>query len=69
MKLRQCVFVCKDLEASREELCETLGIEVAYQGIGAYADAVQVMTPEPSSVVLAALAIAGLVAWSRRRAA
>ena len=27
MKLRQCVFVCKDLESSREELCDVLGIE------------------------------------------
>ena len=34
MKLRQCVFVCKDLEASREELCDTLGIEVAYRDPG-----------------------------------
>src|SRR5262244_1901648 len=34
MKLRQCVFVCKDLEASREELCGTLGIEVAYRDPG-----------------------------------
>ena len=34
MKLRQCVFVCKDLEDSREELCETLGIEVAYRDPG-----------------------------------
>lgn len=31
MKLRQCVFVCKDLESSAEELCDTLGIEVAYR--------------------------------------
>ena len=31
MKLRQCVFVCKDLESSREELCDILGIEVAYR--------------------------------------
>ncbi|MBS0519013.1 MAG: VOC family protein [Proteobacteria bacterium] len=31
MKLRQCVFVAKDLEASREELCDVLGIEVAYR--------------------------------------
>ena len=31
MKLRQCVFVCKDLESSAEELCNTLGIEVAYR--------------------------------------
>jgi len=29
MKLRQCVFVCKDLESSREELCDILGIEKA----------------------------------------
>src|SRR5258707_8329138 len=34
MKLRQCVFVCKDLEASRAELCDTLGIEVAYRDPG-----------------------------------
>ena len=31
MKLRQCVFVCRDLESSREELCDTLGLEVAYR--------------------------------------
>ena len=34
MKLRQCVFVCKDLESSREELCDVLGIEVAYRDPG-----------------------------------
>jgi catechol 2,3-dioxygenase-like lactoylglutathione lyase family enzyme len=34
MKLRQCVFVAKDLERSREELCNTLGIEVAYRDPG-----------------------------------
>jgi catechol 2,3-dioxygenase-like lactoylglutathione lyase family enzyme len=34
MKLRQCVFVAKDLESSREELCDTLGIEVAYRDPG-----------------------------------
>jgi len=34
MKLRQCVFVCKDLEASREELCDVLGIEVAFRDPG-----------------------------------
>jgi len=34
MKLRQCVFVSKDLESSREELCEVLGIEVAYRDPG-----------------------------------
>ena len=34
MKLRQCVFVCKDLESSAAELCETLGIEVAYRDPG-----------------------------------
>ncbi len=34
MKLRQCVFVCKDLESSREELCDILGIEVAYRDPG-----------------------------------
>ena len=27
MRLRQCVFVCKDLEGSSEELCDILGIE------------------------------------------
>ena len=27
MKLRQCVFVAKDLESSREELCDILGID------------------------------------------
>jgi catechol 2,3-dioxygenase-like lactoylglutathione lyase family enzyme len=31
MKLRQCVFVARDLESSREELCDTLGLEVAYR--------------------------------------
>ena len=34
MKLRQCVFVCKDLEKNAEELCDTLGIEVAYRDPG-----------------------------------
>ena len=34
MKLRQCVFVAADLESSREELCDTLGIEVAYRDPG-----------------------------------
>jgi hypothetical protein len=34
MKLRQCVFVAKDLESSREELCDTLGIEVAFRDPG-----------------------------------
>lgn len=34
MKLRQCVFVCKDLESSREELCDILGIDVAYRDPG-----------------------------------
>jgi glyoxalase-like protein len=34
MKLRQCVFVAADLEASSEELCDTLGIEVAYRDPG-----------------------------------
>src|SRR5258708_2122305 len=34
MKLRQCVFVCKDLESSAEELCATLGIEIAYRDPG-----------------------------------
>src|SRR5467141_3329338 len=34
MKLRQCVFVAKDLESSREELCDVLGIEVAYRDPG-----------------------------------
>ena len=34
MKLRQCVFVCKDLERNAEELCDTLGIEVAYRDPG-----------------------------------
>ena len=34
MKLRQCVFVCKDLESSREELCDVLGIEVAVRDPG-----------------------------------
>jgi hypothetical protein len=31
MKLRQCVFVARDLEASSAELCDILGIEVAYR--------------------------------------
>ena len=34
MKLRQCVFVAKDLESSREELCDILGIEVAFRDPG-----------------------------------
>ncbi|WIM14436.1 VOC family protein [Enhydrobacter sp.] len=34
MKLRQCVFVARDLESSREELCDTLGLEVAYRDPG-----------------------------------
>lgn len=34
MKLRQCVFVCKDLESSAAELCDTLGIEIAYRDPG-----------------------------------
>src|SRR5688572_15385430 len=34
MKPRQCVFVCKHLESSREELCDILGIEVAYRDPG-----------------------------------
>jgi catechol 2,3-dioxygenase-like lactoylglutathione lyase family enzyme len=34
MKLRQCVFVAKDLESSRDELCDILGIEVAYRDPG-----------------------------------
>ena len=34
MKLRQCVFVAKDLESSREDLCNTLGLEVAYRDPG-----------------------------------
>jgi hypothetical protein len=34
MKLRQCVFVCKDLESSAKELCDTLGIEIAYRDPG-----------------------------------
>ena len=34
MRLRQCVFVCKDLESSAEELCDILGIEVAYRDPG-----------------------------------
>jgi len=31
MKLRQCVFVAKDLESSSAELCDILGIEVAFR--------------------------------------
>jgi hypothetical protein len=34
MKLRQLVFVCKDLESNAKELCETLGIEIAYRDPG-----------------------------------
>ena len=34
MRLRQCVFVCKDLESSREELCDILGLEVAFRDPG-----------------------------------
>jgi hypothetical protein len=34
MKLRQCVFVCRDLESNAQELCETLGIEIAYRDPG-----------------------------------
>ena len=34
MKLRQLVFVCKDLESNAKELCETLGIDVAYRDPG-----------------------------------
>jgi hypothetical protein len=34
MKLRQCVFVARDLESAREELCDTLGLEVAYRDPG-----------------------------------
>jgi hypothetical protein len=34
MRLRQCVFVARDLEASRAELCDILGIEVAYRDPG-----------------------------------
>jgi catechol 2,3-dioxygenase-like lactoylglutathione lyase family enzyme len=34
MKLRQVVFVCKDLESNARELCDTLGIEIAYRDPG-----------------------------------
>ncbi|HYD07493.1 MAG TPA: VOC family protein [Reyranella sp.] len=34
MKLRQVVFVCKDLERNARELCDTLGIEIAYRDPG-----------------------------------
>lgn len=34
MKLRQCVFVCRNLERAAAELCETLGIEIAYRDPG-----------------------------------
>lgn len=34
MKLRQCVFVAADLETAREELCDILGLEVAYRDPG-----------------------------------
>ncbi|WP_421997486.1 VOC family protein [Reyranella sp.] len=34
MKLRQCVFVAADLEASREELCDILGLDVAFRDPG-----------------------------------
>ncbi len=31
MKLRQCVFVAKDLESSSAGLCDILGLEVAFR--------------------------------------
>ena len=34
MKLRQLVFVCKDLESNAKELCDTLGIDIAYRDPG-----------------------------------
>ena len=34
MKLRQVVFVCKDHESNAKELCETLGIDIAYRDPG-----------------------------------
>ena len=34
MRLRQAVFVARDLEAGTRELCEILGIEVAYRDPG-----------------------------------
>jgi hypothetical protein len=34
MKLRQAVFVCKDLESNAEELCDTLGLSIAYRDPG-----------------------------------
>jgi Glyoxalase-like domain len=34
MRLRQCVFVTRELESSREELCDILGIDVAYRDPG-----------------------------------
>jgi hypothetical protein len=34
MKLRQCVFVAKDLESSCGELCDILGLDVAYRDPG-----------------------------------
>ncbi|MGE0761599.1 MAG: VOC family protein, partial [Pirellulaceae bacterium] len=34
MRLRQCVFVARDLESSRAELCDILGINVAYRDPG-----------------------------------
>jgi len=34
MRLRQCVFVCADLESSRAELCDILGLERAYRDPG-----------------------------------
>jgi hypothetical protein len=34
LKLRQCVFVARDLESSREEMCDILGIDVAYRDPG-----------------------------------
>ena len=34
MRLRQCVFVARDLESACAELCDVLGIEVAYRDPG-----------------------------------
>lgn len=34
MRLRQCVFVARDLESACTELCDVLGIEVAYRDPG-----------------------------------
>ena len=58
MRLRQCVFVCKDLEGSSEELCDILGIEVAYRDPGVEAPAWQLW---PVAVLANPVFLAALV--------